>query len=74
MRKEYDFRGGERGRYNDRLERGKITIRLEEDVIDYFKKMAKKKGVPYQTLINLYLRDCKERGVELKMEWDPRST
>ena len=69
MRSEYDFKKGDRGRYNERLDRGKITIRLEEDVIDYFKKMAKKKGVPYQTLINLYLRSCKEESLELQMDW-----
>ena len=35
-----------------------VTMRLSEDVIGYFKKMAEEKGVPYQSLINLYLRDC----------------
>lgn len=69
MRKEYDFKKGKRGYYNERMDRGKITIRLEEDVIDYFKEMAKKKGVPYQTLINLYLRDCKENHLEIDINW-----
>jgi len=35
-----------------------VTMRLSEDVIVYFKQMAAEKGVPYQSLINLYLRDC----------------
>lgn len=54
---------------NEKMERGKITIRLDEDVIDYFKKMAEKKGVPYQTLINLYLRNCKNNRLEVDLAW-----
>jgi len=46
-----------------------ITMRLEEDVIDYFKKMAEGVGIPYQSLINLYLRDCVSSHRELKMQW-----
>jgi predicted DNA binding CopG/RHH family protein len=69
MKKEYDFSKGKRGYYNEKMERGKITIRLDEDVIDYFKKMAEKKGVPYQTLINLYLRNCKNNKLEVDLEW-----
>lgn len=73
MKKEYSFKGGKRGYYNDRLEREKITIRLDQDIIEYFKIMAEKKGLPYQTLINLYLRSCKEDGVELEMAWKKRA-
>lgn len=69
MRKEYSFKKGKRGYYNDKFDREKITIRLDQDVVDYFKKMAEKKGVPYQTLINLYLKSCKENQIELKMDW-----
>jgi uncharacterized protein (DUF4415 family) len=46
-----------------------ITIRLDKDVVAYFKSMSTKTGIPYQNLINLYLRDCAERGRELKMRW-----
>jgi len=46
-----------------------ITMRLESDVIDYFKNMAKGVGIPYQSLINLYLRDCVASNRELKMQW-----
>ena len=46
-----------------------ITIRLDKDVVAYFKSMSVKTGVPYQNLINLYLRDCAEHGHELKMRW-----
>jgi uncharacterized protein (DUF4415 family) len=44
-----------------------ITIHLENDVIDYFKEMAKGVGLPYQSLINLYLKECMTSGRELKM-------
>jgi len=46
-----------------------VTMRLETDVIDYFKKMAEGVGIPYQSLINLYLRDCVASHRELKMQW-----
>ena len=46
-----------------------ITIRLDKDAVAYFKDMSAKTGIPYQNLINLYLRDCAEHGRELKMEW-----
>ncbi|MGO1462824.1 MAG: CopG family antitoxin [Marinobacter sp.] len=47
-----------------------ITMRLGEDVLDYFKEMAEKTGVPYQTLINLYLRDCMANKREIDISWD----
>ena len=46
-----------------------VTMRLETEVIDYFKKMAEGVGMPYQSLINLYLRDCVTSHRELKMQW-----
>ena len=46
-----------------------VTMRLEKDVIDYFKKMAEGVGIPYQSLINLYLRDCVSSHRELKIQW-----
>jgi len=46
-----------------------VTMRLEEEVIDYFKEMAKGVGIPYQSLINLYLKDCVDSHRELKMQW-----
>jgi predicted DNA binding CopG/RHH family protein len=69
MKKEYDFSKGKRGFYNKKLEASKITIRLDEDVVQYFKRMAEKKGLPYQTLINLYLKSCKEDNLELETTW-----
>ena len=46
-----------------------ITIRLDRDTVAYFKSMAEESGVPYQSLINLYLRDCAVRERKLKMRW-----
>lgn len=46
-----------------------VTIRLDEETIAYFKDMAEEKGIPYQSLINLYLRDCAERNRDLKVKW-----
>ncbi|MFA0000197.1 BrnA antitoxin family protein [Vibrio sp. 10N.261.46.A3] len=46
-----------------------ITIRLDEDVISYFKGLSDKNGVPYQNLMNLYLKDCASKHKELKMDW-----
>lgn len=47
-----------------------VTMRLGGDVLDYFKEMAEKTGVPYQTLINLYLRDCMANKREIDIRWD----
>lgn len=68
MRKEYDFSKARRNPYARRLKK-QITIRLDEPTIDYFKGVAEASGIPYQTLINLYLRDCAQKGRRLSMEW-----
>jgi predicted DNA binding CopG/RHH family protein len=46
-----------------------VTMRLSEDVIQYFKGMAAEAGVPYQSLINLYLRDCLANGRRVEIKW-----
>ncbi len=68
MRSEYDFSKmkGRRNPYAARLKKP-VTIRLGDDVIAYFKSMADQLGVPYQNLINLYLRDCVQS--HRKIEW-----
>ncbi len=68
MRKEYDFSKAKRNPYAARLKK-QITIRLDSPTIDYFKGLAEEMGVPYQTLINLYLRDCAAKGRKLSMSW-----
>ncbi len=46
-----------------------MTIRLGVDVIDYFRAQAEETGIPYQTLINLYLKDCVRAQRKLEMQW-----
>ncbi len=46
-----------------------MTIRLDSATIEYFKELATETGIPYQTLINLYLRDCAQTEKRLSMEW-----
>ena len=73
MRKHYDFSQGERNRYAKRLKRS-VTIRLDEATVEYFKALAEELDLPYQTLINLYLRDCAATGRKLAMQWRPSRT
>ncbi len=68
MRKVYDFSQGKKNPYASRLKK-QVTIRLEEGTIEYFKDLAEEIGIPYQTLINLYLRDCATSSRRLAMEW-----
>ncbi len=58
MIEEYDFKNGQKNPYVKKLKK-QITININEDVLDYFKSMSNETGIPYQTLINLYLLDCK---------------
>ncbi len=57
-----------RATYAKRLKK-QLTIRLDEATIAYFKQLSDETGVPYQTLINLYLRDCATSGRKLAMKW-----
>ena len=68
MRKEYDFSTSRKNPYAKALKK-QITIRLEEPTINYFKGLSKETGIPYQTLINLYLRDCAVRERKISMSW-----
>jgi predicted DNA binding CopG/RHH family protein len=70
MRKEYDFSKARPNPYARRLKRS-VTIRLDEPTIAYFKGLAAETGIPYQTLINLYLRDCAASGRKLALHWRP---
>jgi uncharacterized protein (DUF4415 family) len=68
MRKEYDFSNARKNPYARKLKK-QVTIRLEPEVIDYFRMLAKDNGIPYQTLINLFLRDCAQSGKKPTIEW-----
>ncbi len=69
MRKEYDFSKSVKNPYVKKLKR-QITIRLEEETIDYFKKLSSRTGIPYQNLINIYLSDCASNKRKISFKWD----
>ena len=70
MKKEYDLTRleGRRNPYAKHLKK-QVTIRLGVDVIDYFKGLAAETGIPYQNLINLYLRDCVTSKKKPSLNW-----
>lgn len=68
MREEYDFSNSISNPYAKKLKK-QITIRVDEDALQYFKDMSESMGMPYQSLINLYLRDCAEAHRKLSLKW-----
>ena len=70
MKDHYDFANmkGKKNPYIKHLKQP-VTMRLDRESVDYFKSLAEETGVPYQTLINLYLRDCAMNHRKLKMQW-----
>jgi len=68
MRKEYDFTAAKKNPYAAQLKK-QITIRLDEESIGYFKAISQEAGIPYQSLINLYLRDCAASQRKLNLNW-----
>jgi len=68
MRDEYDFSKAKPNPYAKKL-KTPITIRLEPEIISYFKRLAEETGIPYQTLINLFLRDCALSKKKPKVSW-----
>ena len=70
MKKEYDFSKmkSRKNPYASKLKR-QVTIRMGDDVITYFKEMAEETGIPYQSLINLYLRDCVAHDRKPNLSW-----
>ncbi len=70
MKREYDFSKARRNPYATRLKQS-VTIRLDATAVAYFKDLAAELEIPYQTLINLYLRDCATSGRKLALKWKP---
>jgi antitoxin component of RelBE/YafQ-DinJ toxin-antitoxin module len=66
MKKNYDFTSAVRNPYAKRLKK-QLTIRLDTDTVDYFQGLSKELALPYQTLMNMYLRDCAATG--RRPEW-----
>lgn len=71
MREEYEIEklNPRKNPYSNRLKK-QVTINLNTETIDYFKEMSSQSGIPYQTLINLYLTDCAQNHRKLQMIWD----
>lgn len=70
MRNNYDFSKAKKNPYA-KLVKKPVTIRLDEDTVAYFKTLAEQSDIPYQTLINLYLRDCAASKKRLRLAWKP---
>lgn len=70
MKNEYDFSKmmSRRNPYASQLKR-QVTIRMGADVVEYFKQISEETGIPYQSLINLYLRDCMAHGRRPDLSW-----
>ncbi|MBN8480982.1 MAG: BrnA antitoxin family protein [Xanthomonadales bacterium] len=74
MKAEYDFSKmkARSNPYASKLKKP-VTLRLSEDVVEHFKSMAEEAGVPYQSLINLYLRDCLTHNRRIRIKWPSAS-
>jgi uncharacterized protein (DUF4415 family) len=70
MRDHYDFaRMKSRKNPYTKYLKQPVTMRVDRETVDYFRQMAEKTGIPYQTLINLYLRDCAQQHRKLDLQW-----
>ena len=68
MRDDYDFGGGKKKPYAKRLKK-QISIRLDTETVAYFEALAEETGIPYQTLINMDLRECADQNKKPSLEW-----
>ncbi len=68
MKKEYDFSQSVKNPYAKKVKK-QISLNVDVEAIDYFKALATKVGMPYQTLINSFLMDCAQRHIEPKIQW-----
>ncbi len=71
MREGYDIKklNPRKNPYSKELKK-QITIKIDPSVIEYFKDLSRENGIPYQTLINLYLKDCTDKKRKLKLNWE----
>ena len=68
MKKEYDFSKSGKNPYTKKLKK-QISIRIKKDTVEYFKKLASEVDIPYQNLMNLYLRECAENNKKPNIHW-----
>lgn len=69
MKTEYDFSQARKNPYAKKLKQ-QITINIDRETIAYFKKESESTGIPYQSLMNLYLADCAAHKKQLHMSWE----
>lgn len=69
MMNEYDFSNARKNPYAKKLKK-QITINIDNDTVEYFKSLSESTGIPYQTLINLYLSDCAKNKKQPKIAWN----
>ena len=69
MKKEYDFSNSIKNPYTKKLKK-QISIRIENDTIEYFKELAKEIDIPYQNLINMFLRECARKNLKPDIKWE----
>jgi len=68
MKKEYDFSKSVKNPYVKKLKR-QISIRIENETVEYFKNLATDSGIPYQNLMNMFLRECAEKNLKPNIKW-----
>lgn len=68
MKEEYDFSNAVKNPYAEKLKQ-QALISVDISSIDFFKNLAAETGIPYQTLINLYLADCAEKNRKINVSW-----
>lgn len=68
MKKKYDFSGSVKNPYIKKL-RKQVSLRIEYETVEYFKKLSSETGIPYQNLMNMYLRECAEKNMKPKIMW-----
>ena len=69
LREEYDFSNARKNPYVKKVKK-QITINLDENIIEYFKDLSEKTGIPYQTLINMFLADCAKSKKQPTVVWN----
>ena len=69
MKKTYDFSKSVKNPYLNRPKK-QLTIRLDEDTVEHFRSLSEESGIPYQSLINLYLRECAAENRRFHMKWE----
>ena len=68
MKKEYDFSDSIKNPYIKKLKK-QISIRIEKETVEYFKKLAAEIDIPYQNLMNMYLRECAQNNFKPNIHW-----